>query len=309
MVAKGLINWLLKPLGWFYPTAKILYTWRLSHSLNQFEKGPILVLQMGKVGSKSVQAGLEARVSDRPIYHTHFLSRERTTHTEKTRRKFFRTERHRYLTRQWLNRFLLRTFEAHKEIHTWKLVTLTREPVGRNISAFFENLYVVPREVGGEYEISSDYYHIEPTIVSVNDTEKLADLFFNRARHDSPLRFFDREIKDIFGIDVLGSGFPIEKGYEIYSTGPVELLVLKLEKLAENAAAAFREFLDIDDFKLINQNIGADKVYAPLYDALKKYIVVDSAYADKLYNSDYMRTFYSTEEIEAARCKWLRNAR
>ena len=282
--------------------------WRNGRAYRSYDQGPIVVLQMGKVGSKSVQAGLEARVLDRPIYHAHFLSRERTARTEQQRRKFFRTDRHGYLMRPWLNQFLLRTFQEHRDSQTWKLITLTREPVGRNISAFFENLDVVPCATTGEYEISSDYYQIDPTIVTVDDSSKLAELFFSRATHDSPLRFFDREIKDIFGIDVIGSGFSIEKGYEIYGAGRVELLVLKLEDLARCAGAAFSDFLDIDDFRLINQNIGEEKVYAPLYKAFKKDVVLDPDYAERLLDSDYMRAFYSEEEIRRARTKWIENS-
>lgn len=280
----------------------------MGRSYNRYDHGPVLVLQMGKVGSKSVQAGLEAENLDRPIYHAHFLSRERTARTENQRRKFFRTDRHSYLTRPWLNQFLLRTFEKHSDDRKWKLITLTREPIGRNISAFFENLDVVPCETEGNFEISSDYYQIKPTIVSIDDTNTLAHLFFRCAQHDSPLRFFDREIKDIFGIDVLASGFPIEKGYGIYCSDRADLLVLKLESLADCASEALAEFLSIDEFRIINRNIGAGKVYAPLYDAFKRNAIIDSEYADTLYNSEYMRTFYSSTEIAAARAKWLRKA-
>jgi hypothetical protein len=297
---------MLAPLEWFYPSAKAMYMWRMGRAYNRYDRGPVLVLQMGKVGSKSVQAGLEAQILDRPIYHAHFLSRERTARTEKQRRKFFRTDRHSYLMRPWLNQFLLRTFAEHKDKHKWKLITLTREPVGRNISAFFENLEVVPCKTDGEFEISSDYYQIKPTIVSADDTDTLAQLFFDRAQHDSPLRFFDREIKDIFGIDVLGTGFPIEKGYGIYKSDRADLLVLKLESLADCANEALAEFLDINEFAVINRNIGARKVYAPLYDAFKRNAIIDSDYADTLYNSEYMHTFYSDGEIAAARANWLR---
>jgi len=308
MVAKRLIKWVLWPLESFYPTAKIVHMWRLRYAYSRFRKGPVLVLQMGKVGSRAVEAALEERVSDRPVYHSHFLSRERTAQTEEMRKEFFRTEKHRWVTRQWVSQFLLRTFEAHRDNHTWKLITLTREPVGRNISAFFENLDVVPCETEGEYEISSHYYQIEPTIVSVNDTSKLVELFFTRARHDSPLRFFDREIKNIFGIDVFESAFPIEKGFKIYKADRVELLVLRLEDLAECAGTAFDQYLDIPEFQVASRNVGAQKVYAPLYKAFNKHVVVDSDYAKTLLDSDYMRTFYSTEEIKSASDKWLRQS-
>ena len=140
--------------------------------------------------------------------------------------------------------------------------------------------------------------------MSVDRPQELARLFFERATHDSPLKFFDREIKDIFGIDVLERGFSPEKGYEIYTSDRVDVLVLRLESLADCVSTAFAEFLGIDDFQVINRNIGAKKVYAPLYDAFKKHAVIDAEYASTLLDSRYMRTFYSDAEIAAARAKW-----
>ena len=122
------------------------------------------------------------------------------------------------------------------------------------------------------------------------------------------MRFFDREIRDIFGIDVIQSSFPIDKGYEIYKADRAELLVVRLESLVDVAVPAFHEFLGIEDFQLINSNIGARKVYAPLYDAFKKHIEIGSDYAAKLYDSDYMRTFYTQDEIRAAKGTWIRHA-
>ena len=308
MAIREVVKILLQPLDWFYATAKIRYMWQMRRAYRRSPLGPVLLLQMGKVGSKSVQAGLEALQLERQVYHSHFLSEERTARTEKQRRKFFQTERHAYLLRPWLNQFLLGMYRNDPQQRIWKLITLTREPVGRNISAFFENLDVVELEEGREFEISSDYYGIEPTIVNVSDVAKLAELFFTRATHDSPVRFFDREIRDIFGIDVIQSGFSIDKGYQIYKANRVELLVIRLESLAEVAASALHEFLGIEHFQLINTNIGDKKIYAPLYDAFKKHIAIGSDYATELYDSDYMRTFYTQDEIRTAKDKWIRHA-
>jgi len=204
MAVGNFANQFLKPLEWFYPTAKAAYMWRHRREYEACDLGPILLLQMGKVGSKSVKAGLKALDLSRPIYHSHFLSQARTADTEIRRREFFRSKRHAYLMRPWLNQFLRRTFDERDDGRVWKIITLIREPVARNISAFFENLHVVARDNEGEFEISSHYYRIEPTIVTVDDVDRLARLFFERATHDSPIKFFDREIKDVFGIDVLG---------------------------------------------------------------------------------------------------------
>ena len=305
MAIRKLISWGLRPLDWFIPTAKAKYMLRQRYAYSRFEKGPVLVLQMGKVGSRSVEAGLEARVKDRPIYHSHFLSPDRVAETERARRMYFRGERHRYLTRQWLSEFVLKTYQAHKDDRTWKIVTVTREPVGRNISAFFENLYLVPTGNEGEFTISSDVYGLEPMVVSADDTDVLAELFFERARHDSPLRFFDREIKAHFGIDVIEAGFPIEKGYEIYRSDRAELLVLRLEDLSRCAEPAFREFLGLEGFELVNRNIASRKHYASLYSAFKKRVDINENYVRTLLDSDYMRTFYSEDEIRDAEGRWL----
>jgi hypothetical protein len=304
---RRLASGLLTPLEKFYPTAKALYMWRKGRDYRKYRNGPILILQMGKVGSKSMKAGLAARINDRPMYHSHFLSRERNKRTEKKRRKFFRSERYTYLMRPWQNQFLLKTYEDRVDDFTWTIVTLTREPIGRNISAFFSNLTVEHGESEGDYIISSDRYGIEPTTVTVDDVDKLSELFFARATHDTSLHFFNREIRDIFGIDVIGSGFDIAKGYQVYRGDRAELLVIRLEDLADCAASAFKEYLGLEDFHLVNKNVGAKKMYAPLYDAFKKQVSIPPGYVDRLLNSEYMRTFYTDEEIRGAREKWLRS--
>ena len=306
MVGKGLIRLLLAPFERFYPTAKLLYNWRLAYEYRHFEKGPLLVLQMGKVGSRSLQSGLNKQVSDRPVYHAHFLSPDRVARTEADRKEYFRTYRHRWVTRQWRSQFLLRRWEAATDDRTWKIITMVREPVGRNISAFFENFYYEAGEKPGEFEFSSHYYKVDPETITVDDTPKLSEMFYRLATHDSPLVFFDREIKDIFGIDVIGAGFPVEKGYEIYKADRVELLVIRLEDVSRVVSTAIEEFLGIPGFELESRNVGADKIYAPLYEAFKSNVVIDSAYAEKLLDSDYSRTFYSDEEIRAAKRKWLK---
>lgn len=308
MSARRLLGWVMSPLERFYPVAKSLYMWRKKRDFDSYTKGPILLLQMGKVGSKSLQKGLEARVTDRPIYHAHFLSPERTAQTEKLRREFFRTGRQAYLQRPWQNQFLLNAIRSNRGDRRWKLITLTREPISRNISAFFENLDFVPLDSIGEFQISSNYYEINPTVVSIANIGNLVELFFERSTHDSALHFFEREIKNVFGIDVIGQGFPIEKGYEIYQGDQADLLALRLENLNFYASSSVEEFLGLKNFELVNSNIAEEKVYASLYKAFKSNIVFTADYVDRLLDSEYMRTFYTEAEIQQARSKWLRES-
>ena len=176
----------------------------------------------------------------------------------------------------------------------------------RNISTFFENLEVRIVDPANEYEIQSDYYDIEPTIVKLDDMNELICLFFDKLNHDSPLVFFDRELKGVFNVDVFASEFPKSKGYEIYKSEIADVVLIRLENLNECAQEAFKSFLGIDNFVLHNANIGAEKVYATIYKIFKETISLPDTYLDKFYNSKFMKHFYSSEEIAEFQAKWRR---
>ena len=289
-----------------YYSARAFYKYKLRQSCLKYTNAPLLVYQMGKVGSETVASSLSVLKLDMPIYHVHYLSESLVSETEENRRKYFHTEKYHLLKRPWLYQFLQGEISKGLEGRRWKIITLTREPVARNLSAFFENIEFKPVGVNNGYEIKSDYYGIEPTIVTIDDLSKLMDLFFDRLKHDAPLVFFDRELKGVFDIDVFSSEFPISKGYAIYEGNKADVLLIRLENLNECAQDAFKEFLNIDNFTLINTNTAAEKTYDPVYRKFKNNIALPDSYIDKLYNSKYMRHFYSKAETEEFRKRWRR---
>lgn len=289
-----------------YYTARLFYIKRLQNSKKHYQNPPLLIYQMGKVGSSSIQRSLKALKLDRPIFHVHYLSKSRVEELEKERRKYFRTDKFGLLQRPWMYQFLheelIKRFDGQK----WKIISLTRDPVARNLSAFFENLEFKKIGEQSKYEIKSDYYKIDPIILMGHDLEKLSILFFERFKHDSPLDFFDRELKTVFGIDVYSSEFPKSKGYKIYSGEKADAMIIKLEYLNQCVQPAFKEFIDVEDFNLINTNIGNQKDYAAFYSQFKDFIIFPKHYIDKMYQSKYMQHFYSDEEIKQFRYKWFR---
>lgn len=289
-----------------YYSAKAFYKYQFHRSQRRHKRPPLLIYQMGKVGSKTVMTTLRTLGLDIPIYHLHFLTNERITETEAKRKKYFRTDRYSYLKRPWMYQFLRKQIDSGLNCKKWKIVTLTREPIARNISTFFENLEVTSLDTENKYEIKSDYYDINPMIVKLDDIRKLSPLYFENLNHDSPLVFFNKELKGIFGIDVFASEFPKSKGYEIYENEKAHVLLIRLENLNQCAKMAFKDFLDIDDFTIVNTNIGGEKVYAPIYKKFKETVVMPQDYLDKFYNSKYMRHFYNESEIESFRAKWQR---
>jgi len=284
-----------------YYTARALWKRGQRQAMSACGGQPIINYQMGKVGSSTVQASLEAMNLDQPVYHVHFLNPERVRQIEQQRRKYFRTEKYALLRRPWLYQFLFE--QIQKKDRHWKLITLVREPIARNVSTFFENLEVTKKPDSATYAVKSDYYDFNIEADPQN-LDELIDLFFDRLVHERPLRYFDDEIKTVFGIDVFASGFPLDKGYSVYQGEYADLLLIRLEDLDKCANTVFKQFLGLDDFKLVQANIASDKVYAPLYKAFKRSVRFPEDYVREMYESAYARQFYSDEEIRGFRQGW-----
>ena len=286
-----------------YYTSKALWKRGQCQLIRAYRGQPIITYQMGKVGSSTVQASLAALDPARPIYHVHFLNPGRVREIERQRRKYFRTEKLGLLRRPWLYEFLFE--QIRKKNWHWKILTLIREPIARNISTFFENLEVTKEPDSTKYAVKSDYYGFDIQVDPEN-MDPLIELFFDRLVHDRPLNYFDDEINYVLGIDVFESVFPVDKGYMLYKSNNADMLLVRLGDLNRCAKTAFKEFLDIDDFTLIQANVANEKVYAPLYKEFKSKIHFPENYINQMYDSRYMRHFYSDEEINGFRKIWER---
>ena len=119
-----------------YHASKALWMRGQRQAIQAYHGQPIITYQMGKVGSSTVQASLVAVDPERPIYHVHFLNPARVREIEQQRRNYFGTEKISLLRRPWLSEFLFK--QIRKQNRNWKIVTLVREPIARNISTFFE---------------------------------------------------------------------------------------------------------------------------------------------------------------------------
>jgi hypothetical protein len=193
--------------------AKNYYLARMGYScwffIKSFGKQCVLIYQMGKVGSRSVEASLLASRLDLPVFHIHYLSAEML---EKETDCFYdeRCGSNRKLkgvfSRQLFESYFIRSAvlaRPHPK-KKWKIITLVREPIARNISALFHDLdEYIP---GSHNNIYSIPY------------EELFQAFLEKVNHELPLTWFDIELNPLFGVDVYASPFPKEKGYQTYSS-------------------------------------------------------------------------------------------
>jgi len=290
-----------------YYTARAYYHYRLRRADRRYNKEPpLLVHQMGKVGSSSVTRSLKMAKIDRHVYHTHFLAPELVDKYEKKRREYLGTDREGALKHIWQYQHLRKQIKRGLSGKKWKIITLVRDPIARNLSDFFEHIEVLPSESDQQWKLRSIEYDYEITIK--NNLEELIEIFFKKYKHDIAMKYFDREFKGIFNIDLFSSDFPTSKGYRIYKTREVDVLLMRLENLNSCFTEAIKEFLNIDNVTLITQRVGGQKEYADLYQMFKDTICFPESYIDKMYSSKFARHFYSEAEIEQFRAKWSRKS-
>jgi hypothetical protein len=256
----------------------------------------ILVHQMGKVGSSAIVRSLEDLNLETPVFHTHSLNLQElnnriSRHLEALPNNFGDIFIKGHLR---TSKLLVSALKKKSKRRKWKIITLVREPISRNISAFFQN--------------TTGYDNfIESIRNGLLDNELVLDKFLNDYAHNSPLEWLDLEIKDVFGLDLYQDDFPKSEGYKIYSAGSeFDIMVIRIEDLNHCHKKAFKEFLGIENFSLSKENISLNKEYSDIYHSFLKQVSIPSWYVDKMYSSKYFKHFYSDSEIENYRKKWLR---
>jgi len=292
-------------LSW--PTNKLYYKFLLRIT---GKPTPVIVYTMGKVGSSTIIRSIANSHHDFKAYQVHWLTPKNMQFDEtfyyRQEKKFRKSSIARKFrpTYIWNAEYLLEQFDKEPDPEPkWKVVSLTRDPVARNISSFFQNL----RLFFG--------YDINRKALSNNRDRvirELQDLFYGSFVQESeaiyvdsnPLTWFTDELGKVFDIEVFELPFSVDRGYEIYETPGARILIIKLEKLRSCAESALNQLLGVRNFRLADANRASDKPYSSLYRQFKKSIDLPDYYLDKLYESEYCRHFYTEEEIRKFRKYW-----
>ena len=283
-----------------YQLAQAYYQFALGRRARHrtYRHDPILIYQMGKVGSTTIKRSLQALDLDAPIYHIHVLSQEGIDRIEGIYRRTWARGQHPRPLHLWHSQFLRKQILRGMNNKRRKVITLVRDPIARNISSFFE---VLDLELEFQYEQKASQMQLDHLV------DELIENFWNRfIHHERPLTWFDDELKAVFGIDVFATEFPHSRGFQIFSTDTVDVLLIRLEDLDRCARDAFNSFLGLDTFDLIPDNVGAEKYYAAGYRRFLEKIIFPDSYLETLYNSVYARHFYTPDELAAFETQWRR---
>ena len=255
-----------------------------------FFKPFILVFQMGKVGSRSI------------IYSIQISLRKQNGKSYKNTMLFYR---HR--------RFLIDDLpdKLTKPIISWrvrlglpiKIICPIREPIARNVSAFF---YFYCKVHLGSFP-TTDLKELEELFLK-DSREKSADPFlaisYLMSEHEFPLNWFDEHFKPLTRIDVYKQPFPIDRKWKIYRRGFTQVLLYRVDLKRSEQTKLVSRFLGLQVDEIRSKNAAKEKDYAELYSRFRESVKLPEQYIRRMHDSRFAKHFWSPAELKAAADKW-----
>ncbi len=253
----------------------------------------LLVYQMPKTGSQTVEATVRACGLPVQIVRVHFLSRALAARVRAGLKSQANNQWEQH-TREQLQqaRLLRRVLWARRWLHRCgaripkvEAICAVREPLGLSLAAIFEN-----------------YLHLFNQLESATLEACRKELLRPRD-HKFVHQWFDLELKPMLGIDVYQRPFPQEKGYQIYESAYGRALVYRFEAL-QRLPVMLTEFLGVPVHSAVNRNLGSVKDYATAYERAKQTLKLPREFVQAQCHCRMMRHFYSQAERQRFEEHW-----
>lgn len=188
-----------------------------------------------------------------------------------------------------VDEFFRKSTEGKKGGGTLNIIASVREPVACYLSGYYQIL-------GGTGFKKLSHEDV------VRDVEGL----IRSTKPVNQMLWWNREIKGRFGIDVLAMPFDKQRGWKIYESGRIRLLVVRQENfdaLGDALGALFG--VDSDKIRLFKRNTAAGKKkLAADYARKINDCALDGELLDQVYDNSWFQTFYTPEEEAVFREKW-----
>ena len=255
----------------------------------------VFIFQMGKVGSISLKHAIQRYKQDKYLLFVH------------DHRVFIRDY---FLIGQRNNRLkIFIVLWCAKLGFPIKIVTSIREPIARNVSAFF---YF--------YCVNIPYLHKKPL-------GEIVELFLTDSRPRNlrgprklpvqsrvaeclfTLNWFDQFFRPVTGIDVYKKPFPIDRKWQVYKKGGLKVLLYRNDLELSQQTELISRFLGIELDEIKRENHTKDLDYAELYSRFRESVKLPEPYIRRVHDSRFARHFWHPEELEAAADKWRGDSR
>lgn len=190
---------------------------------------------------------------------------------------------------------------AYDELHhTQKdyryIISLAREPVARNLSAFFDESVVAWGEHGAP-----------------QTTEELTEAFLQRwpdRGHQRPLAWWRGNFEAELGLDVFAHRFPRRKGWAVHEAGGKRVLIIRMDMLTKKLGKALAELYALpgDTWPVVQHRAKGEEKYAhgvgELYVMFLAEVCLPVWYLDRMYGSEYAEHFWFGAELKRFRKRW-----
>jgi len=254
----------------------------------------LLLYQMPKTGSQTVQATLAQCRLPHQVFRFHYLSHTLARNMKQAVRNPQATEAWKQAARGQL--LMIKQIKRLIRRHWWlglcgmdapklEVIAALREPIGLGLSSVFENHEYLFRDLAGANVESCRAVLMRPKALRYVQ------------------EWFDLEIKAMLGIDVYARPFPQAKGYAIYENRFARLLVYRYEAMAQ-LPAILGEFLNQNIPSVVSCNVGRSKQYGETYREVKAGLRFPRDFVLAQCHSKMMRHFYSEPEREALVKRW-----
>ncbi len=257
--------------------------------LNDLIKVPILIFQMSKVGSTSVTDTLSKLNLSVPIFDVHILNKLDVLHENILRRNANARDSLSVIKQ---GRIVRKKIESG-EYASWNIISMVRDPVARNMSAFFQQIKDNTPDISRKIEADSI------------SAEELLELFLQKHAHNGADWWFDTQLKPVFDFDIFARPFNKEQGYEIYEEPRFRLLMMRLENMNAVIQPAMSRFLDIQNFTISKLNVGKEKKYGRAYSGFLN-LPLPLSYIEEMYSTRTAIHFYTKEELERFTRYWTK---
>lgn len=264
-------------------------------SFRRLVRDPLLLIyQMPKVGSQTVEATLRECGLPHRVFRFHFLSKEYAKPLEDGLKAPENTELWKSNVREQLElrEVLSRVLRARKwrslfrpsraKVH---VITAVRDPIGLCLASTFENYFESIRQNG---DAALDYCRY---VLTSPETLPYVE------------NWFDSELKRFVGLDVYQSRFPMKKGYAIYENRFARVLVYRFETLSA-LKQMLQDFLGCEVREVLGRNLSETKEYDECYSRAKEQLRFPKEFVSRTCQSKLMRHFYTARERRRFERRW-----
>ena len=226
-----------------------------------------IVYTMGKVGSDGIAKALET--AGLPTYHIHTLDRERLI-----QRTLNAVEDNRFPPGHVLASMMILRRAPAEPFY----ISCVRDPVARNLSAFFQNL--------SNYGLNAS-----------SEPERCASVFASRYKHQTATRWFDQEFCERLKFSLSDLAFDVQSKFVRRSNWAIFRIDCEVtETVLSDVFGA--------PITVKRRNETGVKAEGALYSATRKILRLDKRLLDELLDSEYSRVFWTDAERREMRLRW-----